>query len=345
MGKKHILAIRFSAVGDAAIAVPVLRTVLQQNPGLKISVATQSFLKPVFETVEGVVVLPADIRGKHQGVKGLYTFYSEIKQGQFDGIADLHGSLRSRIIKIFFLFSGVASKTIDKGRSEKKALVGGKNFKPLKSSTERYADVFRSMGLKVDLENDIFPPKQTLESQIHELIGSDSKLWIGIAPFAAHDAKMYPMDLMEQVIDALSKTNRYQLILFGGKKELPELKRLSESFPNTVYTFSKINFAQEIKLISNLDVMVSMDSGNAHLAAMQGVEVITLWGVTHPYAGFYPYKQAESNCLLSDRTKYPLIPTSVYGNKAPEDYKDVMRTIPAEAVIEKIEMLTKKPSL
>lgn len=345
MDKKHILAIRFSAVGDAAIAVPVLRAVIQQNPGIKVSVATQSFLKPVFETVEGVVVLPAEIRTKHKGIKGLYRFYTEIKNRDFDAIADLHGSLRSRIIKMFFLLSGVGSKTIDKGRGEKRALVSGKQFKPLKSSTERYADVFRSLGLKVDLTEDVFPPKQTLAPEIHNLLGTGTKPWIGIAPFAFHDTKMYPLDLMEKVIETLSNSGDYQLILFGGKKELPELELLSNSYPNTIYTFGKISFEQEIKLISNLDLMVSMDSGNAHLAAMQGVKVLTLWGVTHPYAGFYPYKQAESNSLFSDRKQYPLIPTSVYGNKAPESYKDVMRTIPVEAVIEKIKTLTKNQSL
>lgn len=341
MGKKHILAIRFSAVGDAAIAVPVLRALLQQNPGVKVSVATQSFLRPVFETVAGVEVLPADIRGKHKGVKGLYKFFSEIKVKDFDAIADLHGSLRSRIIKLFFLFSGVGSKTIDKGRREKRALVSGKLFEPLKSSTERYADVFRSLGYKVDLSKDVFPQKQALSPEIYDIIGTGTKPWIGIAPFAFHDTKMYPLDLMEKVIDSISKTGNYKLILFGGKKELPELQLLSKTYPDTVYTFGKISFEQELKLISNLDLMVSMDSGNAHLAAMQGVKVLTLWGVTHPYAGFYPYKQEQSNALLSDRQHYPLIPTSVYGNKAPESYKDVMRTIPVQAVIEKIVTLTK----
>lgn len=341
MDRKHILAIRFSAVGDAAIAVPVLRTLLQQNPGLKVSVATQSFLKPVFQTVERLEVLPADIRGKHKGVKGLYAFYHEIKNYDFDAIADLHGSLRSRIIKFFFLLSGVRSKTIDKGRREKRALVGGKIFKPIKPTTERYADVFRSLGYKVDLNKDVFPAKQTLPPSIDNIIGKDTKKLIGIAPFAFHDSKMYPLDLMEKVIDAVSKTGDYQLILFGGKKELPELKLLSDTYPNTVYTFGKISFEDELKLISNLNLMVSMDSGNAHLAAMQGVKVLTLWGVTHPYAGFYPYKQPVTNSLLSDREKYPLIPTSVYGNKVPESYKDVMRTIEVEAVINKIVALTK----
>jgi ADP-heptose:LPS heptosyltransferase len=38
----------------------------------------------------------------------------------------------------------------------------------------------------------------------------------------------------------------------------------------------KIKFQQELQLISTLDVMLSMDSGNAHIAAMLGVKVITL---------------------------------------------------------------------
>ena len=66
--------------------------------------------------------------------------------------------------------------------------------------------------------------------------------------------------------------------------------------------------------------MLAMDSGNAHMAAMMGVAVVTLWGVTHPYAGFSPFNQPEHYNILADRKKFPLIPTSVYGNKAPETY-------------------------
>lgn len=84
--------------------------------------------------------------------------------------------------------------------------------------------------------------------------------------------------------------------------------------------------------------MLSMDSGNAHLAAMYGVPTVTLWGVTHPYAGFAPFNQ-EAHCLLSDRKLYPAIPTSVYGNEVPEGYQEVMRTIIPEEVVAKIQKL------
>ncbi|MEL4307065.1 glycosyltransferase family 9 protein [Joostella sp. CR20] len=338
---KHILVIRFSDIGDASIAVPVLRCVLQQNKNIKITVATKLFLKPVFETVEGVEVVTADIRGEHQGFKGLLKFYTEIKHLNFTAIADLHGSLRSNVIKTLFKLKGVSSKTIDKGRSEKAKLVSGKEFNPLKSTLERYADVFRALGLQVDLSRDKIPECQDLSPKIYDLLGKDTKKWIGIAPFAFFDTKMYPMDLMEQVIEFLSKTEDYKIILFGGPKDESELERLSKTYSNTIFTFKKLSFEEELQLIAHLDLMVSMDSGNGHLASMYGVKTVTLWGVTHPYAGFYPYKQPSSYALLADKEKYPLIPTSIYGNKAPENYKDVMRTITPQQVIEKIESVLK----
>jgi len=88
-----------------------------------------------------------------------------------------------------------------------------------------------------------------------------------------------------------------------------------------------------LELISNLDVMLSMDSGNAHIAAMLGVKVITLWGATHPFAGFLPFNQPLETALVSDREKYPLLPTSVYGNKKVAGYEDAMRTISVESIL------------
>jgi ADP-heptose:LPS heptosyltransferase len=85
--------------------------------------------------------------------------------------------------------------------------------------------------------------------------------------------------------------------------------------------------------------MLSMDSGNAHIAAMLGVKVITLWGSTHPFAGFSPFNQPLENCIIADREKFPLIPTSVYGNKKIADYKDAMRSIEPEKIISKVNNL------
>ena len=79
-----------------------------------------------------------------------------------------------------------------------------------------------------------------------------------------------------------------------------------------------------------------MDSGNGHLAAMYGVKVISLWGHTHPFAGFVPFNQPLSNSLVPDLQQFPFLPTSVYGNKKVAGYENVMRTIQPEVVVEKV---------
>jgi ADP-heptose:LPS heptosyltransferase len=82
-----------------------------------------------------------------------------------------------------------------------------------------------------------------------------------------------------------------------------------------------------------------MDSGNGHLAAMYGVKVITIWGVTHPYAGFAPFGQPEDYSLLPDRNAFPKIPTSIFGNAYPEGYEKAASSISPEKIIEKVKAI------
>ena len=148
---------------------------------------------------------------------------------------------------------------------------------------------------------------------------------------------MYPLDLIEEVISKLSITNQYKIFLFGGgEKEINILNNLENKYQSIISAAGKLDLTNELILIANLDCMLSMDSANAHLAAMQHVKTITLWGSTHPFAGFAPFNQPKENILLPDLKKYPNIPCSIYGNKVCDGYEDVMRSISPEKVVEKI---------
>jgi ADP-heptose:LPS heptosyltransferase len=332
--QKHILVIRLSAMGDVAMTVPVLRAFTQQYPEVKITVLTRTFFKPFFRDIKNVLVFTADVKGEHKGISGLYKLARQLNKNQhFYVIADLHSVLRSKVLKQFLKAKRFVS--INKGRADKKALVKGKVFEPLKTTHQRYADVFLCLGYKIDLSNPEFPEKVVLSDKIISILGKTSKRKIGIAPFAAHEGKMYPLELMKIVIENLSKD--YQILLFGGGKyEVEILNQFEIGFKNTVNLAGKLPLDEELDVVSNLDVMLSMDSGNAHLAAMLGVRVITIWGVTHPFAGFAPFNQPKDYALLADRNMYPKIPTSVYGNKYPESYKEAAGSIPPEMVIQKI---------
>ena len=330
---KHILVIRLSAMGDVAISVPVLRAFVTQYPDVKLTILTRGFFAPFFEDIPNVSVFNADLKGKHKGVFGLYKLSKELKVLGVTQVADLHNVLRSNILKVFFF--GKTFVQINKGRAEKKALVSGSEFKQLKTSHERYADVFRALGYDLTLNTPKFPSAQALPTTLHEQIKLNTKAFVGVAPFAQYDSKIYPLKQMQEVISALSKD--YNVLLFGGgEKEKALLDDLAKDEANVLNCVGKFTFKEELAIISNLDVMLSMDSGNGHLAAMYGVKVVTIWGNTHPFAGFVPFSQPESQQLVPNRSDYPLIPTSIYGNKTPENYKTAAGTIAPATVIKTI---------
>ena len=338
----HLLVIRLSAMGDVAMMLPVLKAFSEKYPDVKITLLTRRFFAPLFKDLNNVQVFEAEVKGRHKGIRGLKRLSDELMELGIDAVADLHNVLRSNILKMFFKLQSIPVQQINKGRKEKKELTRKTNkvFKPLRSTHQRYADVLAGLGFPLDLNKVELLPKGKINKRIQELAGKKTGNWLGIAPFAQHMSKAYPQDLMEEVLQELQKDHNLKIFLFGGG---PEEKRIlskwEDNFPQAVNVAGKLTFEEELALISHLDAMLSMDSGNGHLAANYGVPVISMWGLTHPYTGFKPFRQPETNSLLPDLQKYPAIPTSVYGKDVPEGYEDAMRSIPPQKVIAKIREL------
>lgn len=339
---RHLLVIRLSAMGDVAMCVPVLQRLISTQPDLKITVLTKAFFKPILETLPGVQVVVADVKGKHKGVPGLWKLARELKSRDIDAIADFHNVLRSKILRFFL--AHLPSAAIDKGRKAKKELTRPKDkkFHQLKTTHQRYADVLADLGSPINWDK----PKQLKPQDLPESLQQElsfEKNWIGVAPFAAHRAKMYPLDLMRDILAKLDATQDYQILLFGGgKKENEQIDALAKDYPTAIAVAGKISFPEEVGLIAHLDAMLAMDSGNGHIAAMFGVPVLTIWGATHPFAGFAPFDQPEANQFLPDREKYPLLPTSVYGKKEVAGYEDAMRSITPESILRRLQQIKEK---
>ena len=312
---KHILVIRFSAMGDVAMTVPVIQNVLQQNPSVQITVVSNAFLKPLFQGLERCHFYPAYLKEKHKGIAGMFTLYRELKAVyQFDAIADLHNVLRSKLLRFFFNTGGIKTAAIDKGREEKKTLTRKENkvLKQLTPMHERYAEVFRKIAIDVTLHHKApVYTKQSSPPVLADIFSSGKKI-IGIAPFAQHKEKMYPIEKMKTVVQELAANDNKILLFGGGAAETTALQQWANEIPFVQNVAGKFSFAEELAIISNLDLMISMDSANMHLASLYDVPVISIWGATHHYAGFYGWAQDEKNIVGIDLYCRPC---SVFGNK------------------------------
>jgi ADP-heptose:LPS heptosyltransferase len=336
---QHILIIRLSAMGDVAMTVPVLRAFSLQYPNVQLTVVSRPFFKPFFDDIENVNFFAIDLKERHKGFAGLLRLFSDLRKLNIDAVADLHNVLRSKVVRTLFALSGKKVAATDKGRQDKKELtkLAIKTISPTKSMFARHCETFEKLGFPLDLNLPTFPKKAVLSEEIIAITGIKEGSWIGIAPFAQYESKVYPIDLMQVVIDELAKNSSNKIFLFGGgEEEIKKLNQLKNNHDTVIVVAGKIKFQQELDLISNLEIMLSMDSGNAHIAAMLGVKVITLWGATHPFAGFKPFNQLDNFCITSNREQFPFLPTSVYGNKKVEGYENAMRSILPITIVDKI---------
>ena len=338
---RTILAIRFSAMGDVAMTIPVMQQVLEQNPGIQIVFVSNRNWSALCTGIPRLIFFPADLKGTHKGFKGLYRLFREIGQAhKIDAVADLHHVLRSQIVRTFFRLKGRKVAAIDKGRAEKKALARPeeKVLMPLTSTIERYAAVFRQLGLPVTIhpKRPVFG-RQELTAAIQEVTGPrNGDKWIGLAPFATYKEKTYPLAKMEEVLASLVKKKRTKVLLMGGgAAEVTQLTALAVKYPEAVVVAGRFRLPEEMAIISNMDTMISMDSANMHLASLFGVPVVSVWGATHPFAGFMGFGQTDDNAVQLESLSCR--PCSIFGNKPcfRGDHA-CMEWIPPTAIEEKV---------
>ncbi|MDD2611223.1 MAG: glycosyltransferase family 9 protein [Bacteroidales bacterium] len=335
-----ILVIRLSALGDVAISVPLLQNLAEQYPEHQFIMISLPLMASLFEHCPSNVSFKAvETKGKHKGIPGLIRLFKEIDGKHIDAVCDLHDTLRSHFLGFLFKMHRIPVFRINKERCERRKLIRRKNkdFKQLKSSFERYRDVFSKAGLSLAYFNahpKMGPSPEALKDFESEYEPKTNR-WIGIAPFAKHRGKIYPLDRMEDVIARFAGDDQFKVFLFGGgKEELAMMKIWKEKYPSLQIP-DKIGLSREIKLMSCLDIMLTMDSANMHLGSLAYTRVISIWGATHPYAGFYGLYQDERYMIQAD---LPCRPCSVFGNKPcyRNDYA-CMLAISSGQIIEKIE--------
>lgn len=310
---KHILVIRFSAMGDVALLMPALKNFSTAYPDIKVTLLTRPFYHPFFQGISNLNLPKVDLKGKHKGFLGLSKLFSEInREQQVDLILDAHDVLRSWGLSVSAFLKGVKTFKIDKGRKEKQAFILHKSNKILPHILDRYCDLFERASFKLNQDKQFFDlisitvPENTIQTNF---------INIGIAPFAAHRTKEWGIDKIDAFIEKVNE--QYQNVVFhlfgGGEREIIALEQLCVKYENVHNIAGKYLLVEELILMKNMDAFIAMDSGNMHLAALAGTQVFSIWGGTHPDVGFAPLYQAKENMLQINREELPCRPCSVYG--------------------------------
>lgn len=326
-----VIITRFSAIGDVAMTIPLLYSLAAENKNHKFIFVSQEFLRPIFTNMpsniefRGIKLGSTKAKNAIEKVKNSICNYMALlkfgcrlkKEYNVTAVADLHNETKSHFLTLPFLLGSAKVVRTESKRAERKSLIDPRNNdkKAIESIFDRQYAVYKKLGFSfVSHFESVFSNKKADITPYSSFLPQKGKdKWVGIAPFANHKGKIYPTEKMERVIEILSAQEDIRIFCFGnGKAEASIIDEWSRKFDKVHSLVGKSNFEGELRIMSHLDAMISMDSANMHLASLTNTPVFSIWGATSPLAGFLGWRQNPDNCIeLSLQCR----PCSIYGNK------------------------------
>lgn len=345
---RNVLIARFSALGDVAMTIPVVYSLCRTNEQVRFVFITRRLPASIFlNRPANLEVVPVEL-DQYRGIGGMRRLAAELHAAYgIDAFADLHGSLRTRLLRLFLRLRGVRTAYIHKQRMRRRALTRPRNkvMLPLTPMRAAYREVFWSLGLpREDSFDHIFEGAEP-SPQIYSAVTGPKRQgeqWVAIAPFAAHAGKVYPTDLMEQVVATLAARDGFKLFIFGAAgREASMIATWRARYGEHVVNMAeaRLGLPAEMALLRHCSVMLSMDSANMHIASLVRLRVVSVWGATHPYCGFMGWHQRREDTVQLDMVCRPC---SIYGNKPCRrgDYH-CLRGIQPSYIISQIDRLLK----
>ncbi len=308
----HIVVLRLSSMSSTAIAALAVAGLHKARPDMEITVVVRERYFPFFDGMGGVRLVGFDSDG-YDAPGGILRLRHDILEWEADAVADLHGNLFTRILCRLLMPWQCRTANVDNGREGKALLTRKfrKVFVQQRPTVMRYCDVMERLGVRV---TPCLPERKAapLTEAIAARAGGKHGVWVGVAPFAAYNGKIYPLKYTDRLVEMLC--GRYERVfLFGrGKYERQFAEAMELRHEHVVSTMDKLNLAQELDLMGRLDVVVTMDSAPMHMAALTGTRTVSIWGATHPYAGYGGFGQPEESMVQTDMACRPC---SVNGHK------------------------------
>lgn len=305
----RILIIRFGSLGDLILTSATVLNLRLAYPESEILFLTREKFRTVVEcfgTVDEILTL-----GDRAGPGDYLRLLLSIDNDNFDLIVDLHGNFRSWFARR--TLSATRRIVYPKRRVERLMMVRRKPRPEVPVHTvDAYNDVLRQLGHPVACWRPVFGPEfgYQVETETAKITNADG--FIVVAPGAAHPTKQWEMDKFAEVaLRAHDKLGARILWLVqsadAGKSGL-EGKLPDGAFVECVdWPIDRL-----ARLISTASLMLSNDSGLAHLASAVGLPVIALFGPTHPALGFAPRGLFDRVIEVDEYCR----PCSLHGKKA-----------------------------
>ncbi|MCE5271802.1 glycosyltransferase family 9 protein [bacterium] len=291
---ESVLVLRFSSMGDIILTTPVLRAMRAHWPGARIVYVTKACFAPLLKgnrTVDEIFILEEP--GRREELERLA---ESLSVRHWDILADLHHSLRSRILrkkiparsKVFLSKPYLNRSLLVYARLD----LYGPEPAPM---PWQYAAALAGLGLELDNgpcelhpdEEDLYLFRSALPPGWME-----AGPFLALAPGAAWPTKRWPAERFAAAAAALCDRHGFSAVLLGGGPEAQdcELVRASLGPERCVNLAGRLPLMASAAALSRARLLISNDTGLMHMATAVGTPVAAVFGPTTRHFGYFPYR-------------------------------------------------------
>ncbi len=273
------LVIRLSSIGDIVLTTPVLRSIKQAQPEAKIHFLIKKQYKELLEYnpyVDKLILFEGKLKNT----------LKILKKEKYDYLIDLHGSLRSFLVRNAL---NVPSVVFQKKNFQKHLITKLRRRKPVEHVVIRYLKTLEKIDIPPDYEGglDFFIPQET-ERKIKTLLQNrfSSTSVLGIVLGGTYKTKKW---LPEYYAELLQKIGQ-PVVLLGGKTETADAEYIEKNITVPVLNVvGKASLLESAAFLKFSEKVIAHDTGLMHIAAAFRKPILTIWGNTSPLFGMTPY--------------------------------------------------------
>jgi lipopolysaccharide heptosyltransferase II len=329
---RNLLCVRLDSLGDVLMTTPAIRAFRESLPGCRISLLTSpSGMAAARHVPEIDAAIPFSapwMKSSGAAPAGDGALIDELKKRNFDAAAIFTVYSQNPLPAAYLCYLAGIPRRLAYSRENPYQLLTHWQPDPepaqtIRHEVQRQLALAAAAGCRTTNERLSFAVPEAARRRVRSF--RLKKPFVVVHPGATAPSRRYPPEQFARAMDLLAAQTGCEIVFTGEAQEQPlvDFIRKSMFVPARSYA-GRLELGELGALLESANLLVSNNTGPAHVAAALGTPVVDLYALTNPQ--HTPW-QVESRVLFHD------VPCrNCYKSICPKGHNDCLRRVEPERV-------------